>query len=258
MPSKYPPLPTLADWRDPTSYAYTRDLTRDAWAWEFLRRSPAYRAAWDHVRQSAQASVDALRFGISTFEDPERTSLDAKILWRQDISSFVLPLRADGSHGADGATTFDLSRLRHRVAAQTSDAAAQHVLFLEQGRRLQIMVYGDDVFGRVRLFAQTPCHVDSVKRHASLLHRLTDFLAHDRLAPDLYPPEPRGRRLVVVLRVLDGWLAETAQRVIGSTVFNDDDRQGWRDCPCPLRDRVRLTLRRGRWLMDGGYRTLLS
>ena len=34
------------NWRDPTTYAYTKNLTRDALAWEFLRRNPAYRDAW--------------------------------------------------------------------------------------------------------------------------------------------------------------------------------------------------------------------
>lgn len=262
MAVEFSTLPALADWREQTSYAYTRDLTRDAWAWEFLRRNPAYRATWDHIRRATRRLTDdhddAIRFGISAFEDPKRTALDANVLWRQDVSSFVLPLRAEGSHGADGVTTFDLSSLRHRATVQASDGMAQHVLFLEEGRRLQLAVYGEDVFGRVRLFAETPLQVDCVKRRASLLHRLADFLAHGRLAPDLYPPEPRGRRLAVVLRVLDGWLAKTPQRLIGTTVFDDDDATGWRDCACPLRDRVRLTLRRGRWLMEGGYRTLLS
>ena len=32
------------DWRDASSYDYTRDFTHDAWAWEFLRRNPTYRA----------------------------------------------------------------------------------------------------------------------------------------------------------------------------------------------------------------------
>ena len=31
------------DWRDADTYAYTQSLPRRAWAWEFLRRNPAYR-----------------------------------------------------------------------------------------------------------------------------------------------------------------------------------------------------------------------
>jgi transcriptional regulator len=38
--------PSWPDWRDPASYEYTRDLTREGWAWEFLRRNPNYRKSW--------------------------------------------------------------------------------------------------------------------------------------------------------------------------------------------------------------------
>ncbi|WP_353682934.1 DUF6499 domain-containing protein [Mesorhizobium sp.] len=31
------------DWRDKNSYDYTAHLTRRGWAWEFLRRDPAFR-----------------------------------------------------------------------------------------------------------------------------------------------------------------------------------------------------------------------
>jgi len=32
------------DWRPPDDYAYCADLTRDQWAWEFLRRNPDYQS----------------------------------------------------------------------------------------------------------------------------------------------------------------------------------------------------------------------
>ena len=35
------------DWRDAATYAWTEGLTPSQWAWEFLRRNPAYREAWD-------------------------------------------------------------------------------------------------------------------------------------------------------------------------------------------------------------------
>ena len=38
----------MSDWRDPAGYAYCAALTRDQWAWEFLRRNPDYHA--DYAR----------------------------------------------------------------------------------------------------------------------------------------------------------------------------------------------------------------
>jgi len=43
------------DWRRAETYNYTRDLPRRAWAWEFLRRNPAYKHAWLRCRDSFQA-----------------------------------------------------------------------------------------------------------------------------------------------------------------------------------------------------------
>ena len=49
------------DWRDPASYAYTRGLTGEAWAWEFLRRNSRYRSAYESAETTAKSAqeVDA-------------------------------------------------------------------------------------------------------------------------------------------------------------------------------------------------------
>ncbi len=36
----------MPDWRNLDDYQYTKGLTHKAWAWEFLRRNPDYRNAW--------------------------------------------------------------------------------------------------------------------------------------------------------------------------------------------------------------------
>lgn len=65
-----PPRP---DWRDAESYAYTRHLTPEGWAWEFLRRNPKYRAECDaHAskRDDQAAGPDPARWGLVEFRDP--------------------------------------------------------------------------------------------------------------------------------------------------------------------------------------------
>jgi hypothetical protein len=249
-------LAPLADWQDGACYTYTWELPRDAWAWEFLRRNPLYRMSLNAIPNAADA---ARQFGLVAVEDPQRTALQANPLWREDVSSFVLPLRAEYGRNTVNAPTLDLSGLRAYASATGTDGPAQHVLFARNGRRLQLAVQGEDLFGRVRLLADAPLDVASFKRRMMLLHRLAHMLRHKRLPERLYPPDPRGRRLAVILRALDGWLAKTSQRRIGEAVLNGEDiDRDWRNCPCELRDRVRLTLRRGRWLMEGGYRTLLQ
>ena len=42
-------------WRDPDDYAYTGELSREQWAWEFLRRNPEYRRDWEQFWATWQA-----------------------------------------------------------------------------------------------------------------------------------------------------------------------------------------------------------
>jgi GrpB-like predicted nucleotidyltransferase (UPF0157 family) len=39
----------VPNWKDPTDYNFTSQLTREGWVWEFLRRNPQYRAAYAAV-----------------------------------------------------------------------------------------------------------------------------------------------------------------------------------------------------------------
>lgn len=252
----------LADWRDPRSYDYTRELTRDGWAWEFLRRNPAYRTSWHHLRGARRrpdADAQAAEFGLLVFEDPTRAATHAPIFWHPDVSSFVLQVRAEYGSNAAGVATVDFRALRARAAGEHREGLRHHLLFQEASRRLQLVVHGERPDGVVSLLTEAPLDPTSFRRRMSLLQRLADVLANGRLTPQLYQPEARARRLAVVLRALDGWLAKSPQRAIGRAMFDrpaaDED---WRDCQCPLRERVRLTLRRARWLMEGGYRTLLQ
>jgi len=261
-----PPLArstTQTDWRNPASYSYTRSLTRDAWAWEFLRRNPKYRAAWDEITRGGRPLSTAEKaatgqFEVLSFEDPKRTALETHVLWTPRVSSFVLPLRVERERSSSDLERVDLSTLSRRAVVKQRDGAVHHLLFNNGGRRLQLAVEADCLRGCAALLTNARLDGLALKRRISLLQRLSDFLATGHLAERLYPPGSRNRRFAILLRALDGWLAENSQRVIGESVFEgaDIDRD-WRDCECPLRDRLRLILRRARWLMDGGYVSLL-
>jgi hypothetical protein len=50
------------DWCRPGSYAETQAFSRHAWAWEFLRRNPAYRQAWSAA--AAHVATERPRPGL--------------------------------------------------------------------------------------------------------------------------------------------------------------------------------------------------
>lgn len=58
------------DWQDEKSYRYTRHLTQRGWAWEFLRRNPAFQR--DLKQALEQAEFAKGRFDVEVV----RSSLD--------------------------------------------------------------------------------------------------------------------------------------------------------------------------------------
>ena len=60
-----------ADWRDSSSYEYTRELEDTGWAWEFLRRNRAYALDWARAGRSIlelPAEVPARFLKLKTVE----------------------------------------------------------------------------------------------------------------------------------------------------------------------------------------------
>jgi len=65
-------MPPASDWRSLTGHRYLRDLDRPGFAWEFLRRNPAYQqdykiieAASDAVDEGLKRDALVSRWGLS-------------------------------------------------------------------------------------------------------------------------------------------------------------------------------------------------
>lgn len=52
-----------APWRAAAAYLYALELDGPALAWEYLRRHPAYRAAWLGARRGQRSAI-ALHWGL--------------------------------------------------------------------------------------------------------------------------------------------------------------------------------------------------
>ncbi len=69
------------------------------WAWEFLRRCPEYRVAYERhgahpIANPPAVQELALHWGLLRFEDPGRSALDADVFWRMKACRQILPLAA--------------------------------------------------------------------------------------------------------------------------------------------------------------------
>jgi hypothetical protein len=134
----------------------------------------------------------------------------------------------------------------------------QHVLLRYADRHLQLVVSGASVLLPVRLHIDAIWPTGKLKQRLWALECLNRLMANGRLPKNLFPPEARSRRLRFILRALDGTLAGASQRAIAKELIGEARVQAdWNDPRDHLRDRIRRAIRRGRILMNGGYRNFL-
>jgi hypothetical protein len=135
----------------------------------------------------------------------------------------------------------------------------QHLLFMDEGRRLQLAIEGADVMRPVRLLMNGAPEKDLALSQLAALRCFNDL----RLSGRLYDSHiERGRgpeRLHMVLRILDANLSGATRDEIARKLFADEYLdEGWSGANQLLRDRVRRAIYRGRILMHKAYRTLLA
>jgi hypothetical protein len=112
---------------------------------------------------------------------------------------------------------------------------------------------GQMVVLRFQLFG-----IASAEPHILPLRRLLDFCRHRRFARGLFPPEPKARRWLAMLRVHDAVEAGASQREIGAVLFGRELlATGWTEPSDSLRSRVRRLVGDARAMARGGYRSLL-
>ena len=197
------------DWHDRAFYARLLAGDRRCFAWEWLRRTPAYGAAWS-------AGDSAERFGLWRLEDPTRDALAARPMWTASVDRSVL--RADGC-AAEGGDRLEFARLRS-CATLIPVGKARWCILLSDGLRSV----------RVDLFASAPLsmpmtltwHIPGVYDVRARLTALAQFAALARLgrfSRSLHPPERRSRRWIAMLRAHDALASGATNREIVAELF---------------------------------------
>jgi hypothetical protein len=91
IPDRAELLPPTMDWRDSDSYLWVTALPRPALAWEFVRRSPSYRAAYQSSDMSDPESGSL--WPMVRLEDPRLDARHAVPVWSGAVCDDILPLR---------------------------------------------------------------------------------------------------------------------------------------------------------------------
>lgn len=264
----------MVDWTRDETYDYTARLADRGWAWEWLRRNPDFRAAWKDARLhygiagydgattllvSQSDTPRLLEWGCLYCSPPEEDARVASVFWSPEVCSSVLKLHAFPSKAQVEATSFFLRDIACPSVLLEMPNGAQHLLFGDTGRNLQLVIEGEDVLRPVCLLTDgAPGKALASGQLRSLLC-FNDLRLSGRLYDSHFQRELSSQRLRLVLRILDGSLAGASHRQIAQIVFADEfTTERWYAPGRPLRDRVRRAIYRGHQLMHKGYRDFLS
>jgi hypothetical protein len=245
------------DWRSKADYAALLDADRPLFAWEWLRRDPAYVEAWSRAAASgpSEGLLEAQRFGLVALEDPGLAVPTARPLWRRDAHPFVLQTaRAPGGCAED---RFDARRFS-ALATLVSTPLADHLLLSDGLRSIRLD-------GEAGLFGGGPVTLayalqgfGRAERPLLTLRRLLALSRSGRFSRSLHAREARSTRWVRLLRTWDALQSGASQREIAQILLSASAAGAdWRIREPSLRLQAQRLVRLARAMAAGGYRALL-
>lgn len=251
------------DWRDAATYAPLLDADRSVFAWEWLRRDPAYEAAaldalegQGSVAGGSGPSPDPGQWGLHDFEHPHAGAPIARPMWRAEAWPYVLAVKAE--KGGDVGDSFDLRRLRPLATLQGKAGENEHLLLSDGLRVIRLdVIDGSLQEGAVRL-RYSLAGIASVAAPLLTLRRLIELWRRGRFSASLHRPEARAERWIMMLRAHDAIASGAGQREIAAELFNPVARApGWRSEAPSVRSQVQRLVRSARLTARKSYRAFL-
>lgn len=250
------------DWREAAAYAPLLDADRCLFAWEWLRRDPAYRSAAERAlsRQprSRGAGLQAADFGLVAFEPPGVAVPHARPMWTSEVLPAVLRVEA-ARPAQTAADTVDIQSLQG-FAQLIAGSAVDHLLLSDGFRAIRIDGPKDTFTGGPSSLRYA---IEGLAAAEAPLLTLRRFLALCRtggFARSLHRREARARRWILLLRARDAEAAGADQRQIAAVLFSRSAGDPcWRTREPSVRSQVQRLVRSARlFAASGGYRTLLA
>ena len=248
---------STAHWHASAAYLYVLHLDGPALAWEYLRRNPEYRLAWQHHQHHQhRPQHEAERGGLRLLEAPARDARDAPPACFPAPAS-VVHVYPDADP-TDDALLFQLWRIPGRKQ------------LMHDGKRLVLTAHLVDPMLRMAIspaLEDGMAYAYAVRAGCQLRERwraieadlaVLDAASAHRSAIALVRPGRTSMLHMRTLQALDGTLAGASQRGVAEVLFGHAAvAERWYD-DSDLRAQVRRLIRRGQTLMDGGYRHLLQ
>lgn len=243
--------PVSDHWHPRAAYLYLLHLDNVAFAWEYLRRHPDYRRDWLRRRRHPDA---ARRWGLRLLVNPDLDARDAHPIWFPD-PDVVVQLHPDIDPPPDAAP-FEFWRIPGDKQL-VHDGRRLVLAASRPGYCMRLVLAPALQEGMAYVFAFRTCSLPCA-RHCALTGGLTMRVAGVAPAAMTKPrPAPATLLEMRTLQALDGILAGASVREIAAVLRSSAVTDESWHADSGLRSKVRRLVRRGRSLMEGGYRGLL-
>lgn len=262
------PENTNAPWQATAAYLYLLRLDAPSLAWEYLRRSPAYRACWRGRGYRAPPGA-AQSWGLAQLEDPDLDARRAHPVWDDRMPALLHIYAIDAPAGETAELGLDLWRIpgEKRLAALPAGYALQvrdatgtvHFLrarlgpgVLDGQPALCTVPLDTRLHAQAALLAEHAAHF--APRRAAASGQVHPALRH--VYPPVHAVTQASLHHLHALQALDGALAGASQRHIAEALYGAERMRTCWHADSALRAQVRHSLARGYALMRGGYRQL--
>lgn len=235
-----------ADWRSADAYAALLECDRRFFAWEWLRRSPAYRHCWR--RRDLLPGDAAARMGLVAWIDPAIAAPRARPIWNVDTDPAVLDGRPARQGGLDkiNADSLDILSIAPLVSVAVS-AKAEHWLLSDGHWAVRLDLHNGTLLGGPLLIEHRLTGLGSLAPRLAALRRLASVAERGRLPASLMPRERRAAQWILELRVADGLLAGASQQMMARCLFGSViAAEHWRLESTAYRLRIQRLVRRAR------------
>jgi hypothetical protein len=251
-------------------YAYTRELDRTGWAWEFLRRNEDYKRAYrmnraghpiatQHVSGATlyrlrRRFLSAETWGLEIFADPKKLAHNTDVFWRPNLLTY----QANCTSRLQCADDSEHLSLHSFKAKRAVLAGFDHeeIVFSGSGKSATLdVVDGTFLLGERSLTFQHE-GINSATRHHETMQILKYFMSSN--ANQSCETRRPNTKYLDYLIALDGRLASRTYHDIALVLYGADAvGSSWRDDTRGLKSKVRRAVDRGLVLMNGGYLDLL-
>jgi hypothetical protein len=205
-------------WREASAYHSLIGADPSAFAWEWLRRTPAYRAVWETCRRDRKAIHEARRFGLEGLEDPAIAVPMARPVWSRAVMPNVLTAHVENI-AAPRSERIDLRLLAPLVTILIGPDETEHLLFSDGRRFLRVDVVEGTLIGCPSSLTYLLKGLTRLAGPIASLDRLARLVRVGGFEGERPSATMRQHRWILELRVADALASGCDQQGIARVLF---------------------------------------